>query len=127
MNRTTKIGVVALLLLYAVASPVYVLFGYPRAFGSVARGLVIASVVLGLVTGVIGIWLWNRARPGEELRLLPVSLKRRLVALLGMVIIAIGGYTGNLVWIPIGFAIVALAEMYKGKQDASANADSDSR
>ena len=72
MNRTTKIGVVALLLLYAVASPVYVLFGYPRAFGSVARGLVIASVVLGLVTGVIGIWLWNRARPGEELRLLPI-------------------------------------------------------
>jgi hypothetical protein len=118
MSNATKIVVVAVLLLIAVASPAFVLSTYPEAFGSVTRTLVLGSAILGLITGIVGIWIWIKTSPSDGLRLLPESSDRRLVALCGLMIVGVGGYSGNVVMVAIGFALVALSVAYKRKQGA---------
>lgn len=118
MSNAIKIVAVAVLLLIVVALHVYALSAYPEAFGSVTRTLVLVSAILGLITGIVGIWIWIKTSPSDGLRLLPESSDRRLVALCGLMIVGVGGYSGNVIMVAIGFAVVTLSVAYNRKQGA---------
>lgn len=117
MSRMARIGVVVWSLVVAIGSPIYLLWAHPEAFRSVTQTLILASVAVGLITGIVGIWAWIKKSPNGELRLLPESRQGRAYALCGMAIAGTGAFVGAyssassaaLVIVPFGFALVALS------------------